>query len=105
MQWALWIFSPEVRRPERVDNLPLPADADFQTGGTMYIFTWINFLTFFAHCLGPSDQYLLSPLNVYIWLLKVSLRRDSAHVESRNILQERGEASLMYMVRRHTDLL
>jgi hypothetical protein len=40
-----------------------------------------------AHCLGPSDQYLLSPVNVYIWLLKVSLRRDSVHLEARDVLQ------------------
>ena len=69
----------------------------------MYVYR-DEFRALVAHCLGPSDQYLLSPVNVYIWLLKVALRRHSAHVEARNFLQERGDTSLVYMILGQTDL-
>lgn len=73
--------------------------------GTVYMFTGINFVHFVAHSVGTSDRYLLSPMNVYIWLLKLSLLRDPVHLEARNVLQERGDTFFVYMILRQTYLL
>jgi hypothetical protein len=72
---------------------------------TVCMFTGINFVHLVAHSLGTSDQYLLSPVNVYILLLKVSLLRESVHLEVRNVLRERGDKFFVYMIVCQTYLL